>query len=109
VYSENQSLALNSINDFTLVTGIANANPLINHLNSKGLKFDHLNFKDHYNFATNDIDLFSKKSLILTTEKDYMRLMEHDVLKDKLFYLPIQTSIDREAVFNTLIKKFTLV
>jgi tetraacyldisaccharide 4'-kinase len=107
VCSEDKSLSLNALNKFTLVTGIANAKPLVMHLKSIGLDFEHLNFKDHYNFTKKDIELFKSKSVIITTEKDYVRLFQNEDLKDKLFYLPISISIDKKEVFDTLIKEFT--
>ncbi len=107
VYSEDKSLNLISLNKFTLVTGIANAKPLLNHLESKGLDFDHLNFNDHYSFSNKDIDLFASKSMIVTTEKDYVRLYQHEALKGKVFYLPITVSIDKNEAFDALIKEFT--
>ncbi|KAA5824136.1 tetraacyldisaccharide 4'-kinase [Algibacter amylolyticus] len=91
---------------FTLVTGIANAKPLVNYLNEKNLKFEHLNFKDHYNFTLNDIENLAQKEVIVTTEKDYMRLKQYDSLKEKLFYLPIAVNIDDADKLNTLIKAF---
>ena len=90
----------------TLVTGIANAKPMVEYLSSEGLTFDHLNFKDHHDFSENDINLFKSKELIITTEKDFVRLQPH--LKDNtnVFYIPIETSIDKASEFNRLIKKF---
>lgn len=106
VFSEEREIPLSSLKDFTLVTGIANATPLVNHLQNQGLQFDHLHYKDHYHFTNEDIDLFEKKSLILTTEKDYVRLLQHTSLKDKVFYLPIEVSIDKTESFNMLIENF---
>jgi len=80
---------------FTLVTGIANPKPLVKHLNSLGLNFEHIAYKDHHNFSEKELGELSKKQLIITTEKDYMRL------KDSLtnvFYLPIVTEFLNDAV-----------
>lgn len=95
-----------SLDDFTLVTGIANAFPLVHFLNEKGLKFEHLNFKDHHEFLKQDILELNKKELIVTTEKDFMRLKQYESLKDKLFYLPISVMINDEVKLNKLIKDF---
>ena len=89
-----------------MVTGIANANPLVEFLNKKGLQFEHLNFKDHYEFTQQDILALEKKELILTTEKDFMRLKQHETLKDKLFYLPITVTMSNAPILNKLIKDF---
>ncbi|MEN3322967.1 tetraacyldisaccharide 4'-kinase [Mariniflexile soesokkakense] len=98
--------SLDTITSFCLVTGIANANPLVEFLNEKGLQFEHLNFKDHHEFSAQDILALEKKEFIVTTEKDFMRLKHYTSLKDKLFYLPIAVSISNEATINKLIKDF---
>jgi tetraacyldisaccharide 4'-kinase len=107
VYNENKSLEFDKLSSepFTLVTGIENSMPLVEFLLSRDLKFEHLNFNDHYNFTQKDIDYLKSKKMILTTEKDFMRL------KDKLeasniFYLPIKTEIDKEEEFNNFVEKF---
>ncbi|OEK09014.1 tetraacyldisaccharide 4'-kinase [Flavivirga aquatica] len=106
IVSENTSKIIEGLKAFTLVTGIANATPLIDFLNSKGLKFNHLNFKDHHEFSQQDIDELNKKELIVTTEKDFMRLKDYKSLKDKLFYLPISVSISDDTKIGELIKHF---
>ena len=84
--------------EFTLVTGIANPSPLIDYLKQKQLHFKHLAFKDHHNFTDEELEGLSEKELILTTEKDYMRL------KDKLSnvsYLPIITEfVSNKTAFD---------
>jgi tetraacyldisaccharide 4'-kinase len=106
ILSEQREISINSVSNFTLVTGIANANPLVAFLQSKNLKFEHLNYSDHYNFSEKDILELEKRSLIITTEKDFMRLKQYESLKDKLFYLPIKVRIDNEPLVNKLIKDF---
>ncbi len=102
----NLSKDLNTITNFTLVTGIANANLLVRFLKDRNLNFEHLNFKDHYNFLDKDITLLEKKELILTTEKDFMRLKHYKSLKEKLFYLPIKVTLDNPDKFENLVIKF---
>ncbi|WP_406683019.1 tetraacyldisaccharide 4'-kinase [Seonamhaeicola sp. MEBiC1930] len=106
VFSEELTKELINLNNFTLVTGIANAKPLVSFLNDKDLKFNHLNFKDHHNFTQNEIDDLAIESLIITTEKDFMRLKDYEELKGKLFYLPIEVSIDNSESFNSMINGF---
>ncbi|MCH4553687.1 tetraacyldisaccharide 4'-kinase [Aestuariibaculum lutulentum] len=106
VYSSHETKSLETFGDFTLVTGIANANTLVKYLKEKGKHFDHLNFDDHHNFTDQEILLLSTKSTLLTTEKDFMRLKQYDVLKKRLYYLPIKTKIDRPEVFNKLVLDF---
>ena len=97
---------IDSMDSFTLVTGIANAKPLVDYLKEKNLNFEHLNFSDHYNFTQNDIDKLSKKEVIITTEKDFMKLQNFESLIDKLYYLPIQVNMNDSNKFNTLIKEY---
>lgn len=93
VISENNTKRVDDLSDFTLVTGIANPKPLIDFFSDKRLKFEHLNFKDHYEFTQQDILHLNEKTCIITTEKDFMRLKQYDTLKDKLYYIPISISI----------------
>ena len=106
LFSDEERLEISALNTFTLVTGIANPKPLVDFLESKNLKFEHLNFNDHHDFSEIEIEELSKKELILTTEKDYMRLKDYASLKGKLFYLPITVSVDREAEFIRVLKLY---
>lgn len=108
VLNETQKVRLNALKSFTLVTGIANAKPLVNYLKSQQLDFNHIEFKDHHNFTVEDVKKLSKLDRIVTTEKDYMRLKNEDVLNDKLYFLPIITVIDNSEKFDALVKEFTL-
>jgi tetraacyldisaccharide 4'-kinase len=106
ILSEETKKSIDSVNNFTLVTGIANANPLVDFLKKKDLQFEHLNYKDHHEFSQEDILELDKQALIITTEKDFMRLKQYKSLKGKLFYLPIKVVINDEAAINMLIKDF---
>ena len=106
VLSESDSKELSKLPKFTLVTGIANAKPLVDFLVEKGLKFDHLEFSDHYDFRASDIENLESKSLILTTEKDYVRLGDYKSLEGKLYYLPIEIKIDNAVQFNAAVRGF---
>jgi tetraacyldisaccharide 4'-kinase len=106
VTSFRDTLELNDLPKFTLVTGIANATPLVDYLANKGLIFDHLEYSDHYNFRASDIENLTKKQLIITTEKDYMRLSSFESLKPHLYYLPIETKIDNSETFNKMVMAF---
>jgi len=103
--SVNKTLEFKDLDAFTLVTGIANPKPLVGFFEAKGLEFDHLNFNDHHNFTANDITFLSKKELIITTEKDFMRLKDYKALQDKLFYLPITITMDKPQEFSNVIEK----
>ncbi len=93
---------------FTLVTGIANPKPLLDHYSALGLQFDHINFPDHHNFSNHEIQELKNK-LIITTEKDYVRLSS-DLSGDNLWYQPIEMKfVENSNSFNdkiiTYIKK----
>ena len=104
VYGLNGQLDLKTIGDFTLVTGIANPQPLVDYLKGNDLDFDHLNYPDHYNFTSTDIRAIAEKPMVLTTEKDFVRLADSAKFKDNLYYLPIITEIDREQDFITALE-----
>ena len=94
----NESVTIEELKDkdLVLVTGIANPNPLLEYLKKKELKFTHINFPDHHNFTNSDISkieitfdaIAPESKLILTTEKDYMRLQGRI---SNLSYITIET------------------
>ena len=100
-----------------LVTGIANPKPLYQYLKETN-KVELVSFPDHHPFSVSDIqkihtkfDLLEDSSaIILTTEKDFMRL-KSIVTKSQLerypwCYIPIRISLDREAEFVQEIKNY---
>ncbi len=98
--------------EIILVTGIANASPLLKYLTSKNIKFTHLNYPDHHNFSSSDIAIINTnssantghKKMILTTEKDYVRLKNK--LSD-LYYIEIESKIINEKkMFDAEIQRF---
>ena len=91
---------------FTLVTGIANPKTLVSYLKSLNLEFEHLNFKDHHDFSAMEIDRLKQKSLIVTTEKDMMRLQPYFNKEEAIYCLPIEIKIDRPIQFNALVRNF---
>jgi len=106
VYSFKNELDILDLPKFSLVTGIANPKPLKEFLVEKGLKFDHLEYPDHHEFNSRDIEALKKKDIIVTTEKDYVRLKHIAQLKEKLYYLPITFELDRPLDFENRIKGF---
>ncbi|MBT8319833.1 MAG: tetraacyldisaccharide 4'-kinase, partial [Gramella sp.] len=75
--------------DWVLVTGIANPDPLLDFLKSQNKKLRHSKFPDHHNFSDRELKELSREPAILTTEKDYMRLRDK-IPPEKLYYLPIE-------------------
>ena len=69
-----------------LVTGIASPEPLLRYLKSMGVEFKHFEFRDHHNFTEKEIQSFSHFEIVLTTEKDYVRLAGRT---ENLYYLEI--------------------
>jgi tetraacyldisaccharide 4'-kinase len=97
IYGKSESLPLKYLIDkpFTLVTGIANPKPLVEFLKGQGYRFVHEKYPDHHNFSDSEIKKFSTREIILTTEKDYMRLQPY-IDKFALYYLPIKTILLNE-------------
>jgi tetraacyldisaccharide 4'-kinase len=87
-----QKIDINNFDNFALVTGIANPSPLVQHLRALDKKFSHEKFPDHHEFSAAEILRLQKSPLVLTTQKDYMRLKSEFSL-EKLFYLPIESRI----------------
>lgn len=108
IYGKSESLLLTYLIDkpFTLVTGIANPKPLVDFLKKKGYQFTHEKFPDHHDFSNSELNRFTKYEIILTTEKDYMRLQPH-IDKFALYYLPIKTILlnEQQAFFKERIEK----
>lgn len=92
---------------FTLVTGIAKAQPLVGFLKKQGFRFEHLAYPDHHRFTQGELDTIAKKEIVLTTEKDFQRL-SHRIDKKALYYLPIRTEFlyDRETAFRKEVLNF---
>ena len=108
--SNNTELEENNSNSITLVSGIANANPLIKYLKEKGYSINHLKYADHHNYTRNDIDTDLAKynaekstiKLILTTEKDATKLKQFlPHFKDvNFYYIPIEVKIEQSEKFK---------
>ncbi len=108
IFNQKEHMLLEELKNYEvlLITGIANPEPLYTFLSEKNINFESLKFGDHHHFSEVDIkringhfnQMKSPKKLILTTEKDYVRLQP--LLKLPLYYLPIQTEIKNEQKFN---------
>lgn len=91
--------------EFTLVTGIANPKPLEEFLSKEKLHFEHFEFPDHHHFSELELQKIDGKKIILTTEKDFMRLKDK-IKTAALYYLPISVSIlNKEEIFVEDVKK----
>jgi tetraacyldisaccharide 4'-kinase len=84
-----------------LVTGIAEPSPLLGYIRGLSGSVTHLSFPDHHSFTESDVkritvafDLIAAgEKLIITTEKDGVRLKEitniADRVRDSMYYLPV--------------------
>ena len=90
---------------FTLVTGIANPQPLLDFLKKKGADFQHIAFPDHHHFTNKELQQLQGLR-VLTTEKDYVRFEQS---WEGLHYLPIEMQFctNEDAVkFGTVFGAF---
>ncbi|MCB9032829.1 MAG: tetraacyldisaccharide 4'-kinase [Chitinophagales bacterium] len=85
--------------NIVLITGIANAEPLVEHL-SKQFNITHLEYQDHHAFSLNELERIKQtypNQQWITTEKDAVRLLAHkDWLIENnidLFIQPIAVEI----------------
>ncbi|WBX74256.1 tetraacyldisaccharide 4'-kinase [Tenacibaculum pacificus] len=92
-----------------LVTGIANPVSLLQFLSEEKISYKHLKYPDHYDFKTSDVEkikmefnqLPSDNKIILTTEKDYMRLQYK---LQNVCYVCIKSAfLNNEEIFNDFI------
>jgi len=90
--TEKQSLSYLKNKSFTLVTGIANPKPLVDFLKEKELNFTHKKYSDHHHFTSSEIKQLKEEEIILTTEKDFVRL-QAKLGKFAIYYLPIKTIV----------------
>ena len=99
VYGEKQKVNINEIQSTVkvLVAGIAKPEPFFTYL--KNTNDVCLSFPDHHNFTEKDILEITKtaqNNIIITTEKDYMRL-KGSLPNEQLFYLPIKSAFISES------------
>ncbi len=99
VFSKSGKISVNQIKkmDKIILAGIAKPEPFINFLRNECDEI--LTFPDHHHFSDVEISEIKTKAinkLIITTEKDYVRIK--DAFPDEqLYYLPIQTSFIEDA------------
>ncbi len=113
--SQGEKIPDNNLNyyDILLVTGIANPKPMLSHIAKFSKRVKHLKFKDHHNFTDKDIEKILKEykklgeyKLIITTEKDFVRLKTFPSLYSLAYYWRINVNIDRQEDFNQIIQSY---
>lgn len=121
-YNPRQRIKLDEGLDVILISAIANTNYLLNYLEEKVGDIHHMNYEDHHLFSNMDIEYIdtvfknrdTKRKLIITTEKDAMRLDLHrkklSELNIPIFVLPMQVKFHGEDQdrFDHDIKDFLL-
>jgi len=106
VFSANSRLKISEIKDRekVILAGIAKPDLFFNFLKNKNDIL--LKYSDHHNFSEHDIRFIKQKAkgkIIVTTEKDYVRIREK-FSADQLFYLPIKSHfLEGQNAFNQLI------
>jgi tetraacyldisaccharide 4'-kinase len=122
LYNSQQRIELKPETEVLLISALASTSYLIQYLESKVDNLHSLEFTDHHQFNYDDMENFkkifdglkSKNKIILTTEKDAMRLDMHRkfILDNKLpvFVLPVAVDFlfDQKYEFDELIKLFLL-
>ena len=114
VFNDKQ-LALDELKDYNvlLLTGIASPKQMEHDLKPMVKELHSLSFGDHHRFKGKDIDRINETfeslpepRIIITTEKDAVRLREADGFyesaKESMYELPIKVSfmLDQEEIFN---------
>jgi tetraacyldisaccharide 4'-kinase len=103
-----------------LFAGIDNIYPLLEYCARFTNHLEHIKFGDHHRYTSKDLklirkkfdDLFTKNKVIITTEKDAVRLAYPElpeILADlPLFYLPIEHKIHKEyrKTFNDQVRDY---
>lgn len=108
VYSGNETREISEIidKDKLIIAGIAKPEPFFNFI--KREKDTVMIFPDHHNFSENDINTIKQKSkgkIIITTEKDYVRLNTPNL--NKIYCLPIKSAfLINEKTFDSLIYEY---
>ena len=124
VYKSNDDLRSKTENIYSIIllTGIANPGPIEEYLKRLCSDLELMGFSDHHEFSEKELGLVrkkfealpSKRKIIVTTEKDAMRLHNpgsESILGDlPIFYIPIAFEfhpVDKE-LFDTTVKAYVM-
>ena len=109
IYGKNEKIAVSEIKSESklLLAGIAKPKPFFDYL--KNESDECLTFPDHHHFSDADLNSIRNKAngrKIITTEKDYVRLKDSELV-DQLYYLPIKSSfINHQQDFDVTILEY---
>lgn len=117
-----EETTINVTDEVLLVCGIANPEPFKNYVSAESKSCSLLSFPDHHAFTNNDIKeikkkfyaIDSKQKLIITTEKDAVRLLEYEKEWEAIpaFVIPVQhkflfgEGMQFDNIVNTFIEMF---
>ncbi len=121
-FQSSYQISLDQDLDVLLISAIANTAYLLQYLKNQVMRLHEMEFEDHHIFTVQDMDRIQekyhaipgKRKIVLTTEKDAMRL---DIHRQKLydsgipvFILPVHVRFTGEnaAQFDTEIRQFLL-
>jgi len=109
-----------SINTIVLFCGIANSYPLQEYLRDMCIELLVFDFPDHHTYSKKNLQLvaktyndeFTQNKIIITTEKDAMRLIKSEYIRElnelPVFYVPIEVKLhgDDKENFSNQIEKY---
>ena len=110
VYNEIEEIDVREIieKEKIIIAGIAKPEPFLNFIKRENDLL--MVYPDHYHFSNNDVNSIvvkSSKKIIITTEKDYVRLKSQNL--NNLYYLPIKsTFLTNGPTFNSLINEYII-
>lgn len=114
IFNKN-NIDLSFVDTFIVFTGIANPKPLYEYLKKFSENIIKLKFSDHHKWTKDDFNKIltkhnkteNKNKIIITTEKDYNRVIDSDfidILTDlPIYYIPIEVDFldqEKKKVFN---------
>ena len=109
VYNDTESLAVSDLKSTPkmLLAGIAKPKPFFDYLQTGNDEI--MTFSDHHHFSESDILNIKSQAIdkiIVTTEKDFVRL-NTEILRKQLYYLPIKSKlISKQDDFNQLVLSY---
>lgn len=109
IYNDTGSLAVTDLKltQKIVLAGIANPKPFFDFL--KADTDEIMTFSDHHHFSESEINDIKNKAngkIIITTEKDFVRL-DAKILKRQLYYLPIKSKfVAKQETFDQIILNY---
>lgn len=115
LFDLNKKIELENDHEVLLLCGIANPSAMKQFLNKKVHAYHMLKYEDHHIFSSDDLieiknefeKMTSKHAVIITTEKDAVRLskFKNELLEYPIYVIPIQHQFlfEQQAFFNKTI------